>query len=81
MKKNSEDLNNDISVLKEELTVSKSDSKEEGHTVTENLPIDVQKLIKDIDSLKMENEEYKKILNEELEFRKDILKLIEDLKK
>jgi len=81
LKKNSEDLNNDISVLKEELTVSKSDSKEEGHTVTENLPIDVQKLIKDIDSLKMENEEYKKILNEELEFRKDILKLIEDLKK
>jgi len=83
LKKENEDLNNDIESLKNDLVASKEVVKGDNNEVEKqiDLPHETQVLIAENNSLKHENEEYKKILTEELEFRKEVLKLIEDLKK
>jgi len=69
-----ENLHNEISALK--------DRQDADTPIKDNeIPQDMQIVFDENKRMKAEIEEYKNIINEELEFRKDILKLIEDLKK
>jgi len=78
-------LNRNIELLQRDIEHLKSnnaavDKSSESRENTYNND-DNRDLLQEVNSLKLQVGEYKKILDEELLFRKDILKLIEDLKK
>ena len=75
-----EELKKTIEDLKNEKEALKNSSNENSNPIDGHLSNDTQVLIEENNTLKVEVEEYKKILDQELEFRKDILKLIQELK-
>ena len=76
-----QELKSDLEQLQNEISVLKSNSTTESPVSENQSSHGMQYIIDENNKMKLEIEEYKKIINEELEFRKDILKLIEELKK